>query len=184
MRVIDFFYSDPHFGHRNILEFSERPFRSLEEHDEVLIERYNATVGPKQTCLWLGDCFFCGFERAEQIMSRLHGRKLLVRGNHDRSPSRMASIGFDLVTEVAWVDLGGHRAMACHYPYRRQEREERFANLRPWRQKGLLLLHGHVHSRRRLVDGQIHVGVDAWDYRPVAFHEAVVLGRVAFGEAA
>jgi len=37
------------------------------------------------------------------------------------------------------------------------------------------LIHGHTHSTERR-DGQaIHVGVDAWDYKPATFDEIVAL---------
>ena len=32
-----FFTSDTHFGHKNILNFCHRPFDSIEEHDQALI---------------------------------------------------------------------------------------------------------------------------------------------------
>ena len=37
--------------------------------------------------------------------------------------------------------------------------------------RGKFLLHGHSHSKNRYKDRMIHVGVDAWKYKPVALHE-------------
>ena len=37
--------------------------------------------------------------------------------------------------------------------------------------RGRFLLHGHTHSTNKYKDRMIHVGVDAWKYKPVASHE-------------
>jgi len=50
------FTSDWHFGHRNILTLGQgRPFSSIEEHDEFLIDRYNAVVRDDDVVWVLGD---------------------------------------------------------------------------------------------------------------------------------
>ena len=41
---MDYFISDLHFGHVNCLAFDNRPFNTIEEHDEYLIDKWNETV--------------------------------------------------------------------------------------------------------------------------------------------
>ena len=45
----------------------------------------------------------------------------------------------------------------------------KYLNKRPKRVEGKFLIHGHSHKKSKVSeDGfMIHVGVDAWDYRPV-----------------
>ena len=58
--------------------------------------------------------------------------------------------------------------IACHFPYRGDSHDhDRFVAHRPV-DRGAWLLHGHVHERWQERDRMINVGVDAWDYRPVA----------------
>lgn len=42
-----------------------------------------------------------------------------------------------------------------------------------------MALHGHVHEKWRVLGRQVNVGVDVWDYRPVAEADPVtVMARV------
>ena len=82
-----FITSDSHFGHKKILEFEgkKRPFKTIEEHDEALIERWNEVVNKRDTVWHLGD--FCFSEKSLEIAGRLNGIKKFVLGNHDTLPT-------------------------------------------------------------------------------------------------
>lgn len=180
-----FFYSDPHFGHAAILQLAGRPFASIGEHDRFLAERYRDYVTPADTVYWLGDVALCSRDRAREIITGLPGTKILVRGNHDRGAGAMAALGFDLVAERLTMQIAGHTAVLCHYPYRAGVREgdDRTFDY-PQPTKGWALVHGHTHSTRRRDGTQIHVGVDAWNYGPVRLAEVEALVREAFNEGA
>lgn len=176
-----YFYSDPHFGHAAVLSLSERPFASIAEHDAFLIDRYSHYVSAADTVYWLGDVAFCSRDRAREIVSGLPGKKILVRGNHDRGPGAMAALGFDLVADRLTMQIADHTAVLCHYPYRAGVREgdDRTFDY-PQPTKGWVLVHGHTHSRRRRNGVQIHVGVDAWNYGLARLHDVEELVWEAF----
>lgn len=183
--MIHAFFSDPHFGHDNIRRYADRPFDSVDEMDEALVENYNQTVRLSDTVLWCGDAFFRFSTTPQRIMPRLNGRKVLILGNHDRQPGRMAALGFDLVLYEAFVHIAGRTCRVSHYPYagspgRGARVDDRYLKRRPSRVKGELLIHGHTHSKSRIFENQIHVGVDAWDYRPATFGEVEQLVRQHF----
>ena len=168
------FYSDPHFGHANIIKYESRPFENALEMNERLICRYNEVVHPGETILWLGDCFLMPFNLASRVMSRLNGSKILIPGNHDRSTRAMLSIGFDLVLPEVFMLIKGHKCRFSHYPYRTKGQEEAGVGFkRPVRSsdKGSILIHGHTHGKLKRHSDMIHVGVDAWDYGPVRLEE-------------
>lgn len=186
--MIHAFWSDPHFFHKKIIDHSERPFSSLEEMNEALIANYNAVVGKNDICLWGGDCFFCKPEPAREIMGRLNGIKALVLGNHDRSAATMFSIGFSFVADEMFMKMANRRVRVKHYPYwmepavgtpildrhGRPMKPEIIANSRkvaPPRVPGEVLLHGHTHNRKRRRDNMVHIGVDAWGFRPATWAE-------------
>lgn len=48
------FTSDTHFGHKNIIDYSNRPFSSVEEMNEVLINNCNERVSnDDEIYLWV-----------------------------------------------------------------------------------------------------------------------------------
>lgn len=172
---IDAFFSDPHFGHKNIIRYAERPFGTLGEMHRELIARYNRVVGLGDTCLWTGDCFFGGFEESREILSKLNGRKLLVLGNHDRGAGRMAEMGFALATDTLMMHIAGRTVRVCHYPYWGATEDTRYPERRPPKYKGEVLIHGHTHSKKKREGNMIHVGVDAWDFTPARYDEVAQL---------
>jgi calcineurin-like phosphoesterase family protein len=170
------FFSDPHFGHANIIKYSGRPFKDMKEMGEVLDENYNAVVSPTDVVLWLGDVFFGPMVVVAPLVARMNGRKLLVKGNHDKSDRVMVSLGFELVMRECTTFIAGRVCRINHYPYAgTPETNPRFLDRRPKRKQGEVLLHGHTHSDKRIYENQIHVGVDAWDYRPVLYEEVEAL---------
>jgi calcineurin-like phosphoesterase family protein len=82
-----FVTSDLHLGHSKILEFINpdgspvRPFSSLEEMHETLIDRWNKMVNAKDRIYILGDVAIP--RSALKLLDRFNGSKVLVRGNHD-----------------------------------------------------------------------------------------------------
>ena len=82
-----FIISDTHFGHANILTFSNadgspvRSFSCVEEMDQHMIDRWNSVVRPQDHVYHLGDV---AMKRPYlDTIGKCNGHKRLVRGNHD-----------------------------------------------------------------------------------------------------
>lgn len=97
MKQNTFFTSDTHFFHNNIIQYCNRPFSSVDEMNEKLIENWNSVVGKNDIIWHLGDFCFGKKENIHEILPRLNGRINLVMGNHDHQ-----KIGF-------YYDAGFHR---------------------------------------------------------------------------
>lgn len=81
-----FLVSDTHFGHPNIVKFEAngvkiRPWETFQEHDDALIENWNSVVKPTDKVYHLGDV--CISRKSFALLDKLHGDKILIRGNHD-----------------------------------------------------------------------------------------------------
>lgn len=171
----DHFYSDPHFGHKNIIEYCGRPFIDVEHMNYNMIGLFNAHVQCTHTTLWLGDCFFMKDDEAKNILSRMNGKHYLIKGNHDKNARRMADIGFQWVTTDLSFRMAGLCFRANHFPWPDEKADERFPEKHLRRRPHQVLLHGHTHSTKRTGRMSIHCGVDAWGYRPVSRSEILDL---------
>lgn len=79
----NYFTSDEHYGHRNIIEYAGRPFKSVEEMDAALVFNHNRVVRPCDTVYHLGD--FCWSDtRVGNYLAQLNGTHVLIPGNHDK----------------------------------------------------------------------------------------------------
>ena len=86
--------SDTHFNHLNIIKYCNRPFETVEEMNEFIIQKWNNTISNDDTVYFLGDFCLGNREKVIELGHRLNGHKILILGNHDR------------VTKTAFVDAG------------------------------------------------------------------------------
>ena len=152
--------------HSNILKFTDdagvkiRPFASIEEMHEVMIERWNSVVKPQDKVYHLGDVTFRYGGEFTNLMSRLRGHKRLIVGNHDKiwDPNLIRS--FDKVD--LWKGFKDFNFTASHFPL----------NLDTLRD-GAFNVHGHVHANSLKDKNYINVSVEVRNYTPVNIDEIV-----------
>lgn len=136
------FTSDLHFGHRNIIQFCNRPFKSVEEMDETLIENWNSVVKPNDLVFNLGDFAFAPNWRWAELLGRLNGTHILILGNHDisRWPGDSTMRLFHRVEQQMLLKIDGRLIYLNHYPFLCYAGTYRLPS------DAVLQLHGHVHS--------------------------------------
>ena len=93
------FTADWHLGHQRIIELCDRPFDSVEQMNEELIDNHNALVGQDDVVWMLGDMNMGDIEAGLKLVSRINGRKHLICGNHDRP---FAGAATDPRARTAW----------------------------------------------------------------------------------
>ena len=84
-----FFASDHHFHHKNILTFKDaesnplRVFDSVEHMNEHMVTMHNSVVNPNDKVYFLGDVTMARNAKGLEILARMNGEKVLIKGNHD-----------------------------------------------------------------------------------------------------
>jgi calcineurin-like phosphoesterase family protein len=168
--MTDWFTSDTHFNHVNIIPYCKRPYASIHEMNNALIDNWNACVKEEDTVFHLGDFGMGSFKDFPDIRSRLKGSIVLILGNHDLRHSAQKWKTIVGINEV-WDFLYYEDVYLCHYPYEGDTQDQERFKDRRLQDCGHWLLHGHVHDMWHVKGRQINVGVDVNNYRPISFEE-------------
>lgn len=150
-----FFTADPHLGHANIMKYCRRPFNSVKEMDQTIVDNWNSTIGWDDTVYLLGDI---SMRNPERWLAVLQGKKILIQGNHDRLTPTARQL-LESVHQLLDIRLENQHITLCHYP------------MLVWNRSfhGSWHLYGHSHGNtsesetRRSFD----VGMDVWGFKPV-----------------
>lgn len=165
-----YFSSDQHYFHKNIIKYCNRPFSSIEEMNEQLIENHNSIVKKKDTIYYLGDFGFSSVSNLKSIISRLNGSKYLILGNHDSSIQKSMKdfIGSNLFVDISIykeINIDKQHINLFHYPMATWNK--RFH--KSWH------FHGHCHGNFTPDAFRIDVGVDCLfdgrKYFPISFEQ-------------
>jgi calcineurin-like phosphoesterase family protein len=137
--VTNYYISDLHFGHQNIMTFDKRPFDSIEESDKAIIENWNRVVDIDDDVYILGDISWYNSTKTIELMNQLNGNLHLIRGNHDNKILKNPKMR-DLFVEITdYKEITydeGCGIVLCHYPI------HCFKNhYHSW-----IHLYGHVHT--------------------------------------
>lgn len=181
-----FFTSDTHFGHKNVIEFCNRPFTDIKNMSEGLIQRWNDKVRSCDIVFHCGDvCWFNSRHDTKRVLEKLNGIIYIVLGNHDTrkqfelcDPEKIK-----ILDDTATLYITGSTE---------QEKPtkpiEIFLSHNPqmtWphRMYGVPNFFGHIHSGPNskaehdqdlpLWDNQYDVGVDNNNYAPIELKEAL-----------
>ena len=155
-----FFTADTHFDHENIMEYCDRPFKSVKVMNDVLVRNWNSRVAEHDVVIFLGDFAFrkARENNVKKWLSLLNGHITFVRGNHDNNNSLNAKI------ESLIIYIGRQHIYCTHRPI----------DYNPHYPINLV---GHIHEKWKIRKRKKHncylvnVGVDVWNYHPVSINE-------------
>jgi len=157
------FTSDFHFGHANIIRYCDRPFSSVAEMDEAILDRLNSCVKTTDHLYFLGDFCIGGPVAAASYRERIRSKKIqFTLGNHDKAIKKIAD-QFVWVKEIAEVNVQNQPIVLCHYAMRVWNRSHHGA----WH------LYGHSHSKLPAAEGSqsMDVCVDTNAFHPYHLDE-------------
>jgi calcineurin-like phosphoesterase family protein len=164
-----FFASDHHFHHANILTFKRddgtplREFESVSHMNEHIVNCHNSVVKPGDKTYFLGDVCMDRKGRGLEILARMNGEKVLIKGNHDQCKAADYLRYFKDIR-------GSHQfdgLIMTHIPIHAE-------SLARWG----LNVHGHLHYNVvRMPLSQIpdrryfNVGMERINYTPISLEE-------------
>lgn len=162
---MNYYLSDPHFGHEMIRDFFKRPFENTDEMDQAMITNINAVVADEDDLFILGD--FSGGELARddvylrEIFGQIRGRKHLIIGNHDTQ--EVADLPWSSRQNYLELVDQGVIVVLFHYP------------LMTWNfaREGAFHLFGHSHVNWEGSILSANMCVEHWGYRPVELQEII-----------
>lgn len=151
------FISDTHFGHENIIGYCGRPFTNAAEMDEKIVECWNSVVKPSDHVYHLGDVAMR--KPHLQIVKQLHGKKRLIRGNHDIFDTKdYLAVGFQEILGVRVLD----NVLFSHFPVHPESLGRFRGNA-----------HGHIHEKPSPPGRYLNLSVERIGYTPVTLEEVV-----------
>lgn len=172
--MTDYFTSDLHFGHANIIRFTNRPFSGADEMDQALVFNINSRVQKDDNLFILGDfAMGRGVDKLTFMREKLSQfdceNVYLVVGNHDiKDINQLRKCGLKEVWTHCNIEENGHKVVLNHFPFMEWDGYYR----------GSYHLHGHIHKDRSYNEDmrsrgirRYDVGVDANGYFPVSWEE-------------
>lgn len=137
------FLGDPHFDHLKVIDMCNRPFKTVADMNDCLIEETNQVVDRKDELFIMGD--YC-WSRPAYFRNAIRCKNVhLIWGNHDR-PNY--AVHFRTARDTAIVKFGctqdhsqPDKAIRCflsHYPH----------VFWPASHHGSLHVYGHLHRQR------------------------------------
>lgn len=131
---MNYFISDLHLGHKNVIGFDRRPFFDLQDMHASIIKNWNDVVTAKDTVYILGDVAWKD-DTALAILPQLKGKKVLILGNHDNRLNKSLAL-FESVHPYLELNRDGEFLVLSHYP------------MHVWNRSryGAVHLYGHVHN--------------------------------------
>ena len=171
-----FFTSDTHFDHKNIIKYCNRPFSSVQEMNQGLINNWNSVINPDDIVFHLGDVSFGGNTNLINYVSQLNGHIILIKGNHDRKLQQsICDKLFDYTCQQLTLNIDGITVFLNHFPF--------LCFSGTYNTDKSIQLFGHIHSgplssgpdidrfNKYGVYNQYDVGVDNNHYKPISWNE-------------
>jgi calcineurin-like phosphoesterase family protein len=175
----DFFTSDLHFNHENIIAYCNRPFSSVEEMNRIITLRWNSVVKDSDTTYMLGDFALGPKWKWPEFRAHLNGRIVFIRGNHDYPTAKfnLMMLPDDIVVDdyryESDSDYGDiHLA---HIPMRGDPDRGYVRSMVEADPDDTMFFCGHVHNAWTVDGGDqwttINVGCDRWGFTPRTLDE-------------
>jgi calcineurin-like phosphoesterase family protein len=136
----NYFSSDFHLGHANIIKYDKRPFKSVQEMDERIIKNVCTLLKPGDNLYYLGDFALTDSNKAEghmKAIAYMGANLFFIKGNHDkRDTIKLYQKYGTYLGEQKKIKVGEREVVINHYAMRVWDKSHH----------GCLHLYGHSHD--------------------------------------
>lgn len=162
--------SDTHFGHRNIIEYCDRPFKTTMLMNMAIRDNWNSVVKDGDIVYHLGDVYMGWNEPQDigQFLASLNGRKRLILGNHDDGKDVILHKAFQKI--MVWRMFPKFGLLLTHVPVH-ESALFRGASGNEQDPPKLLNVHGHIHEKSSPTSDHRNVSVEQINYTPINIEE-------------
>lgn len=142
--------SDTHFGHEiPILKERYKMFSNTKEHDDYIVKTLNQILDKKSVLIHLGDV------EDLETMSKVYGRKVLIKGNHDKlSNKKDLEVFKEIHNQPVFLNK---RILLSHYP----------EMVSPH----VLNIHGHLHASYLDSKNHMTASIHMINYKPLTLRQ-------------
>lgn len=169
-----FVTSDTHFGHDREFLWGPRGFTNYVDHDNEVIQRWNAVAGPDDIVYHLGDVMLNDNAHGMDCLSKLNGQIKIIRGNHDTDARIELYKSLPNVEVLGWAEVikyNKYQFYLSHHPTLTSNLEKA-----PYLRMHLINLFGHTHQQKQFYEDipfMFHVGMDSNNCTPVLLDGAI-----------
>lgn len=185
-----YFISDLHLFHKNVINFDNRPFKSVQDMNDSLVKNWNDKITDDAIIFYMGDLSFQSFNKTKEVISELKGKKYFIIGNHDNySDIKKMDKFIDIydyvdlyVKDETPIDNLGTQQLLClsHYA------------ILQWNRKHHNSFHLHGHSHQQLSKNPdydwyykglvLDVSCNGINYTPISYNEVkqLMLSKIIF----
>lgn len=147
--------ADLHLQDKNLVSFCRTQFKTINEHDEYVINKYNSVVGQDDLVYILGDVGHLPKDTLTTKIKRLKGRKILVVGNHDKlKDNEYIMMGF--IQVIRHPIYYSSKIVFSHEPA-----------IECLNSPFAMCVHGHIHNNKLDLPNFVNVNVEMNDYLPI-----------------
>ena len=158
--------SDTHFNHDKPFIWEARGFKSVNEMNKIIIQRWNKVVQSDDIVYHLGDVIMGDLNSGIELIKKLNGHIRLAIGNHD-TPARLEAFKelFDDIQFGYRILKKKKTFLLSHYP----QLTGNYDNSQTYS------IHGHTHSFDLFDENNLmyNVSCEAQNCTPILLEDAI-----------
>lgn len=165
-----FFTAETHFNDPEVITYEHlgkriRPWDTVEEQNQIIIDNWNSRVQPEDTVYHMGDVYDTNTANSAELIDKLNGRKILIRGDKDMDPVEKYLEHFDQVHNPPYVvEINGSRYVLSHFYISKDQLDQLDCSVN---------IHSHLHADSLPDPRYFSVSLERTDFYPLSSEELV-----------